>query len=69
MTNSQWSMQCAYLAAEAAHWAGDILILPEDHEKPARFEQIARFLSKFRERLDRIEQWSKEPTADTKSDD
>jgi hypothetical protein len=63
MTNAQWSMQCAFLASEAAHWASDILTLPEDREKPVRPEQIERFLQTFRERLDRIDEWSKEPIA------
>lgn len=67
MTNAQWSMQCAYLASEAAKWAGDILTLPEDREQPPKDWQVQNFLNAFRDRLDRIEQWSKEstPTKDT----
>lgn len=60
MTNAQWAMQVAYLASEAGHWAGDILTLPEDREKPVAMWQIENFLRKFRGRLDRIEDWAKE---------
>lgn len=55
LTNADFSRFCAYLAKDAAHWAGDTLILPEDLNEPVRPEAVARFTKEVRERLDHLE--------------
>jgi hypothetical protein len=58
LTEVQFSMQCAFIAKEAAAWAGDILILPERLNEEADFKNVARFTDKMRERLDRLDKWA-----------
>lgn len=58
ITGAQFSMQCAFIAKNAASWAGDILTLPEDYNMPASPHTVARFTDEMRERLDRLDAWS-----------
>jgi len=65
ITNSQFSMQAAFLASNAAKWAADALTLPEDANKPMLDWPLEWFLEDMRGRLDRIEAWAKEPAENT----
>lgn len=68
ITHAQFSAQAAYLAKDASNWAADVLMLPEDYGKPMRDGALERFLAGMRERLNRIEEWAKEPSAPTTTD-
>jgi hypothetical protein len=58
LTEAQFSMQCAFIAKNAAAWAGDILTLPERCNEPAEAKTVARFTSDMRGRLDRLDEWA-----------
>ena len=58
LTEAQFSMQCAFIAKNAASWAGDILTNPEDYGKPADARTVARFTDEMRGRLDRLDEWA-----------
>jgi hypothetical protein len=58
LTEAQFSMQCAFIAKNAAAWAGDILTLPERCNEPADAKTVARFTSEMRGRLDRLDEWA-----------
>ena len=52
ISQATFSMQCAFIAKNAASWAGDLLTLPEC---PAPPEMVARFTDEMRERLDQLD--------------
>ena len=58
LTTSQFSMQCAFIAKNAAAWAGDALTLPERLNEAADVTAVARFTDEMRERLDRLDKWA-----------
>ncbi|MGH6774726.1 hypothetical protein [Brucella tritici] len=58
LTNAQFSMQCAFIAKNAAAWAGDSLTLPEELNREIRPDTVSRFTDEIRERLDRLDEWS-----------
>ncbi len=58
LTTSQFSMQCSYIAKNAAAWAGDALTLPEQLSQEVDVAAVARFTDEMRERLDRLDQWA-----------
>jgi hypothetical protein len=58
LTEVQFSMQCAYIAKNAAAWAGDTLTTFDDLSKDANAATVARFTDDMRERLDRLDQWA-----------
>ena len=58
LTTSQFSMQCAFIAKNAAAWAGDALTLHERLNEEADFAAVARFTDEIRERLDRLDKWA-----------
>lgn len=58
LTEAQFSMQCAFIAKNAAAWAGDLLTLPEHYNKEADPRTVGRFTDEMRERLDRLDQWA-----------
>ena len=58
MTEAQFSMQCSFIAKNAAAWAGDLLELPELYNRKADARMVARFTDAMRERLDRLDEWA-----------
>jgi len=56
LTEAEFSRSCANIARFAASWAADILILPEDCNKPSNPANVARFTDDLRQRLDYIDQ-------------
>lgn len=58
ITEAQFSMQCSFIAKNAAAWAGDILTLPEHYNREAETNTVARFTDEMRERLDRLDKWA-----------
>lgn len=58
LTAAQFSMRCAFIAKNAADWAGDILTLPERCNEPADVKAVERFTSGMRGRLDRLDDWA-----------
>lgn len=58
LTNAQFSMQCSFIAKNAAAWAGDTLTLPERLNQEADVSAVARFTDEMRERLDRLDKWA-----------
>lgn len=62
LTEAKFAQLCAYIAANAAKWAGDILTLPEDHQRPVDAKTVKRFTDEMRGRLDRLDEMaSKQP--------
>ena len=57
LTEAQFSMQCSFIAKNAAAWAGDLLTLPEHYTKEADPRTVARFTDEMRQRLDRLDEW------------
>lgn len=58
LTNAQFSMQCAFLAKNAAAWAADSLTLPELLTERVDAHAVARFTDEMRSRLDRLDEWA-----------
>lgn len=58
ITEAQFSMQCSFIAKNAAAWAGDILTLQERYNREADAKTVARFTDEIRERLDRLDKWA-----------
>ena len=58
LTEAQFSMHCAFIAKNAASWAGDSLTLPEKHNLPIDPNTVARFTDDMRLRLDRLDEWA-----------
>lgn len=58
LTEAQFAQQCAYIAKNAAAWAGDTLTLPENHHRPADANMVRRFTDEMRERLARLDEWA-----------
>ncbi len=56
LTNAAFAEQCAYLAKNAAAWAGDCLTLPEYNHRPVDPTTVARFTDDMRNRLDRLDE-------------
>jgi hypothetical protein len=56
LTGAEFAQQCAFLAKNAAAWAGDALELTEFHHCDADPSMVARFLAEMRSRLDRIDE-------------
>ncbi|EGP57375.1 hypothetical protein Agau_C201679 [Agrobacterium tumefaciens F2] len=61
LTEAQFAQQCAYIAKNAAAWAGDTLTLPENHHRPADANMVRRFTDEMRGRLDRLDEWACTP--------
>lgn len=55
LTEAQFSMQCSFIAKNAASWAADILTLPERYNEASAVETVARFTDEMRDRLDRLD--------------
>lgn len=55
ITEAQFSMQCSFIAKNAAGWAGDILTLPERYNLEADVNSVARFTDEMRGRLARLD--------------
>ncbi|UXS01143.1 hypothetical protein [Agrobacterium tumefaciens] len=55
-TEARFSQLCAYIATNAAKWAGDTLTLPENHHRQADPAMVKRFTNEMRERLDRLDE-------------
>lgn len=62
LTNAQLSVQCSYIAKNAASWAADLLTLPERCHRTADPEAVARFTDEMRCRLGHIEEMAGIPT-------
>lgn len=58
LTEAVFSMQCSFIAKNAAAWAGDILTLPEHYNREADPNTVARFTDEMRSRLDRLDEWA-----------
>lgn len=58
LTEAQFSMQCAFIAKNAAAWAGDLLTLSEHYGREANPQTVGRFTDEMRERLDRLDKWA-----------
>lgn len=58
ITEAQFSMQCSFIAKNAAAWAGDLLTLPEHYNRQADTNTVARFTDEMRARLDRLDAWA-----------
>lgn len=58
LTEALFSMQCSFIAKNAAAWAGDILTLPEHYNREADAKTVARFTDEMRARLDRLDEWA-----------
>lgn len=58
LTEAQFSVQCSFIAKNAAAWAGDILTLPEHYNREADAKTVARFTDEMRVRLDRLDEWA-----------
>jgi len=43
LTNAEFAQRCAYIAKNAAAWAGDSLTLPEYWNQPVKEEVAERF--------------------------
>ena len=56
MTTADFSMYAMRLAARAANWAGDCMILPDHRERPIAQEAADRFLKEQRQILEYIEE-------------
>lgn len=56
LTGAEFAQACAYIARNAASWAGDSLTLPEDHAAPIAPSTVARFTDDMRERLNRLDE-------------
>ncbi|BCH12008.1 hypothetical protein MesoLj131c_62660 [Mesorhizobium sp. 131-3-5] len=54
MTPIEFAQRCARIASRASAWAGDVL--DTSTEKPARREDVERFITEMRERLNYIEE-------------
>jgi hypothetical protein len=63
LTNAQFSMQCAFIAKNAAAWAADTITLPERLNQAADTYVVARFTEEMRGRLDRLDEWARETAA------
>jgi len=57
LTEAVFSMQCSFIAKNAAAWAGDLLTLPEYYNHEADPITVARFTDDMRGRLDRLDEW------------
>lgn len=55
MTNGDFAMHVMRLAARAASWASDCMILPDYRDKPISEVDAERFIKQQRELLDYIE--------------
>jgi hypothetical protein len=55
LTNVEFSQKCAYIAARAARYAGDVLELPEWRETRAEPVAVARLIRDIRGILDTLE--------------
>lgn len=53
ISNERFAQWCARLAAKSAGWAGDIL---DAGNKPARREDVERFIREIRDRLNYMEE-------------
>jgi hypothetical protein len=62
LTEAIFSMQCSFIAKNAAAWAGDLLTLPERYDEASNPRTVARFTDDMRERLDRLDAWASRPT-------
>jgi hypothetical protein len=58
ITEAQFAMQCAFVAKNAASWAGDILTLPERYNQASSPSSVGRFTDEMRGRLDRLDAWA-----------
>lgn len=58
LTEAVFSMQCSFIAKNAAAWAADILTLPEHYNREADAKTVARFTDEMRARLDRLDEWA-----------
>lgn len=56
LTKMQFSIQCSFIAKNAAAWAGDLLGLPDCNDTEADARMVARFTDEMRERLDRLDE-------------
>lgn len=56
LTEAKFAQLCAYIATNAAKWAGDMLTLPEDHNQPVDAKTVKRFTDEMRARLDRLDE-------------
>ncbi len=56
LTEAKFAQLCAYIATNAAKWAGDVLTMPEDHNKPVDPKTVKRFTDEMRGRLDRVDE-------------
>lgn len=56
LTEAAFAQICAYIASRAAGWAGDGLILPENHGRQASAATVARFTDELRGTLDRLDE-------------
>ncbi|MBS0258321.1 MAG: hypothetical protein JSR13_11485 [Proteobacteria bacterium] len=55
LTQAKFAQLCAYIATNAAKWAGDALELPKDHQRPVDAKTVKRFTDEMRGRLDRLD--------------
>lgn len=58
LTEAVFSMQCSFIAKNAAAWAGDMLTLPENYAREVETRTVARFTDEMRVRLDRLDEWA-----------
>lgn len=58
LTEAIFSMQCSFIAKNAAAWAGDLLTLPEQYDTVSNPRTVARFTDDMRGRLDRLDKWA-----------
>lgn len=51
ITHVEFARIASFIASNAASWAADVLVLPENHSEPMRQESIDRFTAKINEFL------------------
>jgi hypothetical protein len=56
LTQARFSMQCSYIAKNAAGWAGDLLTLPETYGDAVDAKTVSRFTDEMRGKLDRLDE-------------
>ena len=62
LTEAVFSMQCSFIAKNAAAWAGDILTLPENYNHKSDWVTVSRFTDEMRSRLNRLDERAGRPS-------
>ena len=60
ITRAHFASQTSYLSARVQQWTGDLLVLPNELEKPMSDHGIQRYTEMLREHADYIEKLHRE---------